>query len=236
MGFLDNLLAPFSAEPAQNAAQAQIAGLQNAQNAANASLNGGLATSNNYLTKAYGLYGPLSDLANKGSTSYADALGLNGVAGSDAARAAFTSLPGYQEGLNTGLATLERRANARGLLGSGNTSADTIKYATDYANQNYGNYLQSLMPFLNLNQNVTGARSEILGQQGANAIDIAKLQGGIGYQTAQGIGNANAQAALAPVSAGQNFINTLLGIGNIAASAIPGSGNKGGQVNFAGVA
>lgn len=219
MGFLDNLLAPFSAEPAKNAAQAQITGLQNAQNAANASLNSGLATSNNYLTKAYGLYGPLSDLANKGSTSYADALGLNGAAGSDAARAAFTSLPGYQEGLNTGLDTLERRASARGLLGSGNTSADTIKYATDYANQNYGNYLQSLAPFLNLNQNVTGARSGILGQQGANAIDIAKLQGGIGYQTQQGIGNANAQAALAPQQAGNNFINTLLGVGKVAASA-----------------
>lgn len=219
MGFLDNLLGAFSSKPAENAAQAQIAGLQNAQNAANASLNSGLATGNNYLTKAYGLYGPLADVAGKGTTSYADALGLNGAAGSDAARTAFTSLPGYQEGLNSGLDLLERRAGARGQLGSGNTSADTIKYATDYANQNYGNYLQSLAPFLNLNQNVTGSQAGILGQQSANAIDVAKLQGGIGYQTQQGIGNANAQAALAPAQAGQNFINTLLGVGKVAASA-----------------
>ena len=227
MGFLSNLFSSFSAEPAQQAAQAQILGLQNAQNSANAALGGGLATSNNYLTGASNLYKPLSALATKGTTSYADALGLNGVAGSDAARAAFTGMPGYQEGLNTGLDQLDRRAAARGQLGSGNTSADTIKYATDYANQNYGNYLSNLAPFLGLNQNVTGAQAGILGQQGANALDVAKLQGGIGFQTQQGIGNANAQSAMAPYNASSNFLNTLLGVGKLAAPFIPGFGGGG---------
>lgn len=215
---LGNLLAAFSPQPAQQAAQAQIAGLQNAQNAANTAINQGLTSSNNYLTSASNLYDPLAALAGKGSTAYANALGLNGAAGSDAARATFTGLPGYQEGFNLGLDTLERRAAQRGLLGSGNTSADTIKYATDYANQNYNNYLSQLSPFLGLNQNVTGAQAGILGQQGANALDVAKLQGGLGYQTAQGIGQANAQSALAPYQSSQNLINTLLGVGKTAAS------------------
>ncbi len=235
MGFLDNLFGAFSTKPAENAAQAQILGLQNAQNSANAALSGGLASSNNYLTSARNLYNPLLSIATQGTGALTNALGLNGAAGSDAARSAFTSLPGYQEGLNTGLDQLDRRAAARGQLGSGNTSADTLRYATDYANQNYNNYLSNLSPFLGLQQNVTGAQAGTYGQQGANALDVAKLQGGIGFQTAQGIGNANAQQALAPYQTSQNFLNTLLGIGNVAASAFPFSGSKGGSVNFAGV-
>lgn len=226
MGIFDSLFGAFDPAHAQDAAQQRIQGLQNAQASANTSLGQGLTSANNYLGQAYNLYGPLAALAGKGSDAYANALGLNGAEGSAAARTAFTSLPGYQEGFNTGLDTLERRAAARGQLGSGNTSADTLRYASDYANTKYGDYLSNLSPFLNLNQSVTGAQAGILGGQGANALDIAKLQGGLGYQTEQGIGNANAEAALAPVQSSQNFINTLLGIGQIAASAIPFGGGS----------
>src|SRR5262249_6223307 len=70
------------------------------------------------------------------------------------------SRPGYAEGINMALDQNDRRMAARGMLGSGNTIADTTKLATDYSNQKYSDYLSSFSPMLNL---ATGAASGIAG-------------------------------------------------------------------------
>jgi hypothetical protein len=54
-------------------------------------------------------------------------------------RVAFKSLPGYSGGLTTGIDAVDRGAAARGALGGGNTSADIIKFASDYDANKYGN-------------------------------------------------------------------------------------------------
>lgn len=103
------------------------------------------------LTGAYGdarsWFEPLTPTANAGFSAYGDASGANGPEGLARAKALFTSTPGYMEGLNQGLDAIDRRAASRGMLGSGNTNVDTMRFATDYANQQYGNYMAGLAPY-----------------------------------------------------------------------------------------
>lgn len=173
-------------------------------------------------TQASDLYGPLAQLAGQRSRAYDEATGVYGTEGLNRARETFTATPGYREGYDTGLNELDRRAAARGQLGSGNTSADTIKFATDYANQKYGDYISRLLPFVGQDVSVTGAQAAIPISLADKLYEAAVGKGGIGFQTAQGIGNAQADLALAPQQTSMNLLNTLLGIGNIAASAYGG--------------
>lgn len=83
----------------------------------------------------------------QGYGTYLDALGINGPDGSARAQDAFQTGPGYDFALNQGLDALDRRAAGRGMLDSGNTNLDTIKYAQGMANQEYGSWLDRLTNF-----------------------------------------------------------------------------------------
>ena len=80
----------------------------------------------------------------------ANALGLNGAAGNEAATNAFQAGPGYQFALDQGLQALNRNAASRGMLASGNNTQDIIKYAQGLANQEYGNWQNRLGNFSQL--------------------------------------------------------------------------------------
>lgn len=161
--------------------------------------------------------------AQRGFNALLDATGANGADGSARAMAAFRATPGYAAGLESGLDAIDRRAAARGMLASGNTNADTIQFARDYNDQAYGSYANRLLsafqgvPGLQLAQAQAQATPEAqaylstgsqrAGVQSGTGQNIAN----IGFQAAQGIGNANAQAEMAKGQAAQNVLGAVTG-------------------------
>lgn len=132
-------------------------------------LDTGYQAGTGYLGDALANFQPLTALAGdftRGAGAYGDASGANGAQGLDRARALFTQTPGYQEGLGYGLDAIDRRAASRGMLGSGNTNLDTLKFANDYASQKYGDYLAGLAPYNGAALGATTAAAT--GQAGVN--------------------------------------------------------------------
>lgn len=209
----------FSSKPAEEAAAKKIAGLRAGQTSANTALDTGLTDANAYYDRALVPFTALSGKFGAGHDAYNDATGVNGAEGLARARQTFTSLPGYQEGIDMAVNLNDRQAAARGMLASGNTIADTTKLATDYASQKYTDYLSALAP------NLTGATSAATGQAGvltgqaANTSGVASQKAGYGWNTETGIGNANADAELAKYNASSNFWNALMGGANLALKA-----------------
>lgn len=216
----------FSTKPAQDAANAKIAGYTSANTNANAAIDQGVSQATPLYGQALGGYQPLDTLAGKfgaGQDAYNDATGVNGAAGIDRATTNFKSLPGYQGGLDTGINQVERTAAQRGDVGGGNTSADMIKFASDYDANKYGNYVSSLAP------NLTGALSAttssasgkagVLGSEATNDMAAAGAKATNDFNSGVGSGNAQADADLAPYQASSNFWSSLLGVGQLGLKA-----------------
>jgi hypothetical protein len=209
----------FSSKPAEEAAKAKAEGFATAKADANSALDAGQAQATPLFNQAYGNFSTLAGKFGAGQDAYNDATGVNGADGLARARATFTSLPGYQEGINMALDQNDRRAAARGILASGNTIADTTKLATDYASQKYGDYLSSLAPNLSgVTSATTGGAGVLTSQAGAD-LGVAGQRAGFDYNAATGTGQANADAALAPYAASQNFWGALMGGANMALKA-----------------
>lgn len=138
---------------------------------------------------------------------YLDAVGANGQDGLTRATDIFRSTPGYQSGLDMSLDALERRAASRGMLGSGNTIADTTKLATDYSDQKYKDFVGMLAP--TIAPEVQGAT----GQAGINQ-NIANLyttdannRVNVATGTTKGITDQNTQEANAIMQGSGNLWN-----------------------------
>lgn len=126
----------------------------------------------------------------------------------------------YGFALDQGLQALDRTHAAAGNLSSGNADTDAMKYATGLAGQTYNSYLAGLSPYLGANSSaVSGAAGTQTGQ-GTALNNSYQTQGGLGYQTQVGIGNANAAADIANQQANQNIWNSIMGVGKLAASFI----------------
>lgn len=219
MGIFSLFTDLFSSKPAEEAARQKAQGLTNAKTDANAALDVGQAQANPLFDQAYGDFNTLAGKFGKGQDVYNDATGVNGAEGIARAGSLYKSLPGYSGGLTTGIDTLERRAAARGDLGGGNTSADTIKFASDYDAGKYGSFLSSLAPNLSgALSSTAGGAGVLTGQAGAD-LGVAGTRANLDYGAASGIGNANADAALAPYSASQNFWGALMGGANLLGKA-----------------
>jgi hypothetical protein len=216
MGLFTDL---FSDQPAKDAAAAKAAGFQQGNTAAQSAITAGQATAARCTGKPMRRSVASSVRPGAGSTAYGNATGANGQAGIDSATVQFKSMPGYQGGLDTGINQLERRAAARGDLGGGNTSADTIKFASDYDAGKYGNYVAGLAPYLGASQAAAAGGAGVLGAQASGAQTAAGQQAQYGYNSATGVGSANADAALAPYQASQNFWSALTGVGGLALKA-----------------
>lgn len=215
MGIFTDL---FSTQPAQDAAAAKTAGLTTANTNSSADLTAGQAGADALYGQAQGAYAPLVASTGAGSSAYGDATGANGAAGLARAKANFQSDPGYSGGLTTGIDQVNRTAAARGDLGGGNTSADEIKFASDYDANKYGSYVSSLAPYLGANGSAVAGQAGTYSQQAGADLGVAGQKATNDYNTASGIGNANAQAALAPYSASSNFWGALAGGAKLAAS------------------
>lgn len=213
----------FSTKPAEDAAKAKIAGINQGITTANTALDTGKGEADALYGKALEPFTSLTGKFGAGQDLYNDATGVNGAEGITRAGSVFKTLPGYSGGLTTGVDQLLRNANVRGDLAGGNTSTDLIKFASDYDANKYGSFLQALAP------NLSGATTAATGQAGvlsgnaAADLGVAGQKAGIGYQGNAAIGDANAEAEKAKYGASQNFWNALLG-GVKLAAAIPTGG------------
>ncbi|KAA2241152.1 hypothetical protein [Salinarimonas soli] len=169
----------------------------------------------------------LGDRYLPGANLYMDSLGVNGAAGNQRAVGAFQAGPGYQWAMEQSQDQLDRRQAARGQLGSGNTSADSVKLAQGLANQEYGGWQNRLQ---GLDDRLYGART---GQAGLLAsLGNLEYQGGrdLGqnsFNALSSIGqlhsNTQAQQAQASQQASQNIFGAAMGLGQLGLSAL-GSG------------
>lgn len=170
------------------------------------------------LASAYGeaqkVYQPYADIFSKGARTYADALGLNGAEGAQAAQGAFTSSPGYQFQMDQGLQALERRRAAQGMLGSGNTTADTLAFSQGLANQDYSNWLGALQPYNQLGLTTANQQAGLTSGIGdaafANAVSKADISNSLG----QFSGNLQTQGAAQDSAATQGLISGALSLGS----------------------
>jgi hypothetical protein len=104
------------------------------------------ALTDNY-GKASDLYKGLINSTGSGAKAYGDASGANGVAGLQSAMDTFKNGPVRQLWVRarSGLQALNRTHAASGNLASGNADADSMKYATGFANNTYSNYLSGFL-------------------------------------------------------------------------------------------
>jgi hypothetical protein len=216
MGLFTDL---FSTDAADKAAADKIASVNTGITQANGALDTGLATANPLYGQAYSDFSTLGGKFGKGQDAYNDATGVNGADGLARAKATYTSIPGYSGGLNTGIDAVNRGAAARGDLGGGNTSADTIKFASDYDAQKYGNYLSALAPNLAGATSATSGGAGVLNNQAGAQLGVAGTKANIAYGGNSAIGDAQAQADLAPYTASQNFWSALTGGAQMALKA-----------------
>ena len=169
-----------------------------------------------------GVTGDYLDLGKLGAGRYADAMGLNGADGYARAEEAFRAGPGYQFALDQGLDAVARKGSAMGRLDSGNTDLDLMRYATGYADQAWGNWMNGLSNY----NNMYGAGVDN---------DVAARGGSLDFESGLSSADmcANTQVA-AGKEAGQgamlDALGTIVGIGG----RIAGGGAFGGYGGFGG--
>lgn len=226
MGFFDNMMSVFSDQPAKDAAQAQKAGLNAGYNTASGNVNQGIDA----LKSSYGaaLQPFLSNFnnANAGTTALGNALGLNGQGGNDAAIAAFMNNPGYTFQRDQGNAAINAQEAATGMNASGNQLIDLAKFNQGLAGSSWGNYVNSLQPYLGASNAAAGGIANVNMGQGNALAGQYDTMANLGWQKETGIGNANANADLAKYSAGANIWK---GIGGAASLAMGGFGGMPGM-------
>ena len=173
-------------------------------------------------------YDPYTATGNQANTMYANALGLNGAGGNQAATSAFQTAPGYQFALNQGTQALDRSAAGSGMFGSGNAAMALNNYGQGMANQQYGNWLSNLS---GLNNQGMQAASGQTARQGALAgIDMTGATAQANNLMNVGTGYANAinqgtQAdAQANMQGGANLLGGILGGANLLAKPGVASG------------
>jgi hypothetical protein len=217
MGLIDI----FGTGDQQAAAQSQIAGLNAANKSGQADLSQGYGNINTDLAAGLAPLNQTYGMATGGATAYGNATGANGPAGNASALTAFLNNPGYKFQLDQGTQNVERQNAAQGFgTGPGGPSGNTQKAVADYttglANTSWGNYVNSLLPYLG-QQTATGgqiAGTNLTGAQLQNQNKTTSAQ--MDYGTNVGIGNANASADLAGLTASANGINALMQGGKLA--------------------
>lgn len=227
-GFLDSLLAPFSTGPAEKASQDQIDALRQAYAAyAGQAQQGRTDLTSNYTA---GLAPTLQNVqtGQAGQNQLLRALGIQvpGEApgtGQDI-QSLLASTPGYQFQLNQGLDSVLRKGAQAGSLASGGTNTDLTNYAQGLAGTTYNNYVQQLQPFLNYSTQNAGNALQGYGNLGSGLAGIDIGQGNAAYGMNVGVGNAQANADLAPYTAGKNIWGALGGALSLGSNLLGGGG------------
>lgn len=205
---------------ADAAAQKQVEGIILGTKAAAKRLGEGQQNYEKYGDLALGEFDAYTPTAQTAYSTYGNALGLNGADGNAAAVSAYQSSPGYQFQLDQGMQALERSASSRGMLASGNTSADILGYSQGLANQDYSNWLDRLNGLGTQGIGMAGARAGIQTGIGGKAYETGESLADLGWKAATGAGNALAQkesaegqGLLGGISLGTKLLGSLGGFG-----------------------
>ena len=211
MGFFSDLFGTSGA--ATDAANAKIAGLQSAQKYADPLLQQGQQAITTGYGQAQNIFNPINTIGQGGANAYADITGAAGTAGQDRARALFQTDPGYQFARDEALRATERTQGTGGFQGSGNVLTALQDRASGLAQQQYGNYVNRLAPFLGYSLGgAAGAAGAYTGE--GNALNTALgNQAQLGYGTQAGIGSAQAGGILGEAQAEQAALNNVFNLG-----------------------
>lgn len=140
--------------------------------------------------------------------------------------------PSYQFRMQEGLRGILGQASARGMLGSGRTLRELLRYGSDYASQEFQNeYLRRLglaqLGMQAAGTQLGGANVPIPGVAGIGNLTIPQTQqtafnfgplgaaGGLFQGAGQGYGQAGQFQAAGQLGSTQAWQNTLSGLGNI---------------------
>jgi hypothetical protein len=182
-------------------------------------LGSGASDAQGYLSGASAAYNPLDALSSKygGATTMAlNSLGVNGQAGTDAARSAFQTGPAYDFNMTQGLDAINRRRNMGGMLDSGNADRDAQTFGAGLASNEYNTWMNNLLGFTNPEASVTGTAATGRAGIGTNQANIANTlginQAGVEGQRGQMLSNLASQygqgrANLATGQAGAEVAN-----------------------------
>lgn len=231
MSFLQNLFGG-----ADNAANAQIAGINQGLGAATSNINQG----NNALTTNFAsALSPFTQnyaTANQGTAALGNVLGLNGAQGSQNAMTSLQTTPGYQFALGQGQNAVNAGAAANGTLNSGNQALALQQYGTGLASQTYNNYVGQLQPYL---QQSNAAASGIAGVNtglGTSLNANYNTLGNLNYGADVSKGNATASADLADQSMGMSLLSGALNLGtDVLSGGLSGLGGFGGGGSLSGL-
>lgn len=195
----------FNNNNAQDAANAQISGINNGLSSATGAINTGLANATNSYTAGLQPFINNSATANQGTTALGNLLGLNGAAGNASATQQLQNTPGYQFTLDQGAQNVMRNKAATGQLASGATDLALQQQGQGTAlNSAYAPYLSALQQYLPYStQSAAGQGGLYAGLAGTQSATGNTL-GSLNYGANTSIGNANANADLANNAAAAN--------------------------------
>lgn len=205
------LFSMFSDKNEKAGRDAQIGGLHKGRQVSYEELDKGLAGLAGQYGRARSEFDPLAETYNKGSQSYADALGLNGPEGQARARTGFQTGPGYDFTVNQALEGVKRNQSASGMLGSGNTDIALQDRAHGLANQEWGGYLDRLGGYDSKAIGVAGARAGIDTGLGDQMLGVGRDKANIGWQTETGIGGAKANYQFGKDRTSSNIFGAITG-------------------------
>jgi hypothetical protein len=160
---------------------------------------------------ALGYYSPYAARYNKGSEMYANALGLGGDTGRQAAVDAFQTGPGYDFAVDQALQGVMRNASSLGNVASGNTAIALQNRGNQLANQEYGGWLDRLSGYDQLGMNAAGAQAGISTGLGDRLLGLAGDRAGINWAAETGIGGARGQYEMGKDQTGANIFGGIMG-------------------------
>lgn len=163
MGFLSGLLGLDAGKAKMKAAKQNRAEIDALGTRGFGYIDQGENRSQAALNEAGALYDPYLGSGVQANGMYSNALGLNGVAGSDAARSAFRAGPGYDFQVDEAMRGAERAASAGGMLASGNLMAEMLARGQSLADQEYGSWMDRLANQAGQGLHAAGGKTGTLG-------------------------------------------------------------------------
>lgn len=195
----------------------QAAGAQNAVNALTPQYQ---KAEDRYATN---YYDPYTSAGTDALGMYQNALGLNGAQGNQTAQNAFKVGPGYQFAMDQGIQALDRSAAGRGMYGSGNNAMELTQFGQGLANQEYGNWLNSLAGLGNAGLTSAAGQTQRQGQLAGIDTGLGNAIGSIYSGLGKNAGNAISEGMIADAASnaagGANFFSALLGGANLGLKA-----------------
>lgn len=185
--------------------------------------NTGRADTERYYKEGQGYLDPYISAGKSGIGAYTAGLGLGDQEATDKLYNQFRNSPGYQAALKEGQKAVERSAAAGGRTQSGALLKQLSRYGQDYADQQYGRYMDRMGA-------LAGMGAQAAGQASGQAVNTGYNMAGIGQNYANMIGNwhmgigqsyadSELAAANARAYAAQNKSSPWAGIGSLIGGA-----------------